>query len=98
MHAAVLQMFEEVRKEIQEGGRVFIILCFIEESKSKALEEVKAATKEYEYLLENNILGKDTKLGLLHGSLKSEEKEKVMQAFIRGEIQALVSTTLVEVS
>lgn len=93
-----MQMYEEVRKEIQAGGRVFIILCFINESKAEAMEEVKAATIEYEKLLSSQKLGKDTKIGLLHGSLKSEEKEAAMRDFVEGKTQALVSTTLVEVS
>lgn len=90
-------MYAEVRKEIEAKGRVFIILCFINESKAETMEEVKAATTEYKKLVDDKSLGKNTRIGLLHGSLKSEEKEAAMHDFATGKTQALVSTTLVEV-
>ena len=63
----------------------------IEESKA----ELKAAITEYERL--SREVFPTLKVGLLHGRMKSEEKEDVMERFRRGEIQILVSTTVIEV-
>jgi ATP-dependent DNA helicase RecG len=57
--------------------------------------EAKAAVEEYERL--QKVVFPDLKLGLLHGRLKSDEKETAMAAFKRGELDILVSTSVVEV-
>ena len=93
-----MQMYADVRKEIKAGGRVFMVSSFIDESKAETLDDVRAANQEYEDLVENEVLGKNVGIGLLHGRLKSEEKEQAMLAFATGQTQVLVSTTLVEVS
>jgi len=85
--------YEFVRGEIKKGRQVFIVLPLIEES--EAMAEVKAAKKEYERL--SKEVFPDLKLGLLHGKLKSEEKEKVMADFAQKKIDILVSTPVVEV-
>ena len=63
----------------------------IEESK----QELKAATAEYERLAK--IVFPKLRVGLLHGRLKNEEKEAVMERFRRGELDILVATTVIEV-
>jgi len=63
----------------------------IEESK----QELKAATAEYERLAKN-VFAK-LRVGLLHGRLKNEEKDAVMEQFRRGELNVLVATTVIEV-
>ena len=63
----------------------------IEESK----QELKAATAEYERLAKNVF--PELRVGLLHGRLKSDEKDSVMEQFRRGEMQILVATTVIEV-
>lgn len=85
--------YEFVRQEIKKGRQVFIVLPLIEES--EAIAEVKAAKKEYEQLSQE--IFPDLKLGLLHGKLKSEEKEKVMADFAEKKTDILVSTPVVEV-
>jgi ATP-dependent DNA helicase RecG len=62
---------------------------------SKALSELKAATEEHKRLSKN--IFPDLKLGLLHGRLKSTEKEKVMADFQAGKYDILVATSVVEV-
>jgi ATP-dependent DNA helicase RecG len=84
-------VWESVRREIATGRQAYIIYPVVEESK----QELKAATAEYERL-SKNIFPK-LKLGLLHGRLRSEEKEQVMEQFRSGQIQILVATTVVEV-
>lgn len=86
-------VFRFARQEIKKGRQVFIILPLVEES--SALSEVKAATTEYEKL--KTHVFPDFDIGLLHGRLKSAEKERVMKAFKEGNTQALVSTSVVEV-
>lgn len=85
--------YEWIKKQIAKGDQVFIICPFIEESES--MQTVKAATSEF------NRLRKDVfsnlTLGLLHGKLKSKEKDKVLQEFRNGKIDILVATPVVEV-
>jgi ATP-dependent DNA helicase RecG len=68
----------------------------IEQSKSaEAVRSLKAAIVEYERLQKGVFAG--LRLGLLHGRMRSAEKEEVMEAFRRGEVHILVSTTVIEV-
>lgn len=86
--------YEWIRKQIRETeSQVFIICPFIEESES--MQTVKAASKEYE-MLKKQIFP-ELKLGLLHGKLKSKEKQEVLSKFRDGEFDILVSTPVVEV-
>ena len=75
------------------GNQAFIICPFIEESES--LTSVKAATKEFENLRKNVFRGQ--KLSLLHGKLKSGEKEKILTDFKNKKYDILVATPVVEV-
>jgi ATP-dependent DNA helicase RecG len=84
-------VWESLRREIALGHQAYIVYPVIEESKL----ELKAAMEEYEHL-SKQVFPK-SKVGLLHGRLSSEEKDSVMQAFRRNEIQILVSTTVIEV-
>jgi ATP-dependent DNA helicase RecG len=81
-----------VRAQVEEGRQAFIICPLIEASDKS---EAKAATDEYRRLQKSVF--PDLKLGLLHGRMKSDEKEAVMAGFYRGETQVLVSTSVVEV-
>lgn len=73
--------------------KAFIICPFIEESES--LDTVKAAKSEFEYLKKDVF--PDLKLGILHGKLASEKKDKVMNDFKKGKMDILVATPVVEV-
>lgn len=84
-------VWESVRREIASGRQAYIIYPVVEESK----QELKAATAEYERL-SKNVFSK-LKLGLLHGRMRSEEKDEAMEQFRSGAIQILVATTVVEV-
>ncbi|MBI2621576.1 MAG: ATP-dependent DNA helicase RecG [Candidatus Levybacteria bacterium] len=86
--------YEWIKKQIKEkGSQVFIICPFIEESES--IVTVKAATKEFENLKKNVF--KNYKLALLHGKLKSKEKERVLSEFKNKKFDILVATPVVEV-
>lgn len=86
-------VFRFARQEIKKGRQIFVILPLVEES--AALSEVKAATTEYEKL--KTHVFPDFEMGLLHGRLKSAEKERVMHAFKNSDTKVLVSTSVVEV-
>jgi ATP-dependent DNA helicase RecG len=81
-----------LRRQVSNGRQAFIICPLIEESETL---EAKAATTEYERLSREVFL--DLKLGLLHGQMPGPEKEDVMRRFRSGELDILVSTSVVEV-
>ena len=86
--------YEWITKQIKlNKSQAFIICPFIEASES--MQAVKAANKEFEHL-KNNVFT-DFKLGLLHGRLKTNEKDKILNQFRTGKIDILVSTPIVEV-
>lgn len=79
----------------EKNEPTFIVCPLISESESETLEEVKAATVEFENL--TNGIFKGMKTGLLHGRMKPKEKEEVVRKFRNGEIKILVSTPVIEV-
>ena len=89
--AQLAGVWEFLRREVARGRQAFVLYPVIEESK----QELKAATLEYERLAKT-VFPK-LRVGLLHGRLKNDEKDAVMEQFRRGEIHILVSTTVVEV-
>ena len=84
-------VWESLRRQIDAGRQAFVLYPVIEESK----QELKAATAEYERLAKNVFPKR--RVGLLHGRLKNDEKDSVMEQFRRGEIDILVATTVIEV-
>ena len=86
------QVWDLIKKEIEEGRQAYIVYPLIDESETLS---AKAATIEAEKL-QQEVFPK-FKIGLLHGKLKNDEKEKVMKDFKDGKYDILVSTTVVEV-
>lgn len=82
-----------LREKMKEGRQAFIICPFVSESEN--FETVKAATSEFERLKKEVF--PDLKLGLVHGRLKSKEKENVLDKFSKGKLNILVATPVVEV-
>ena len=83
-----------IEKQIKENkSQAFIICPFIEESES--MVSVKAATKEFERLRKEVF--PNLTLGLLHGRMKTKEKDDVLHKFQKGILDMLVSTPVVEV-
>jgi len=85
------KLYEYIRTQIASGRQAYVICPLIEESEKidlkAAEEEVKALKKIFpEY-----------KVGLVHGRMKGEQKDKVMSDFLKGNIDILVSTTVIEV-
>jgi ATP-dependent DNA helicase RecG len=87
-----LKVYEGVRKLIQEGRQAYVICPLIDESDKL---QVRAAEAMAEHLQKDVF--PDLRVGLLHGRMKPAEKEAVMDAFRAGELQILVSTTVIEV-
>lgn len=83
-----------ISTKINQGEKVFIVTPLIEESDK--MEEVKAALTEFEET-QNLFPELKKQIGLLHGKMKSKEKEEIMHKFKTGEIEILVSTTVIEV-
>ncbi len=90
-----LDGYQWIRQKIKEGDQAFVICPLIEESTAETMLSVKAATKEYEYLATK--IFSNIKLGLLHGKIKSDEKDKIMKNFKAKKIDILVATPVVEV-
>ncbi|MFP8490204.1 ATP-dependent DNA helicase RecG [Gracilimonas sp. Q87] len=80
-----------VRQEVQDGGQVYVVYPLVEESEAL---DLKDATAGFERLKKRFP---EFRIGLLHGRMKTEEKDAVMKKFISNEIQILVSTTVIEV-
>lgn len=81
-----------IEKQVREGRQAYIICPMVEESEGLDAENVLDYTKKLQ-----GIFPKDIRISHLHGKMKPKEKNQVMEAFAAGEIQILVSTTVVEV-
>ncbi|MBQ4257660.1 MAG: ATP-dependent DNA helicase RecG [Clostridia bacterium] len=81
-----------LRKHIDAGYQCYIICPLIEEGESDM-----ASVEEYEQILRESPAFEGVRIGTLHGRMKNDEKNAVMSAFSKGEIDLLVSTTVVEV-
>jgi ATP-dependent DNA helicase RecG len=84
--------YATLRSEVEAGRQAYVVCPLVEGS---VKIEAKAATEELERLQSEELEG--LRLALLHGQLPSREKEAVMEAFRRGEIDVLVATTVIEV-
>jgi ATP-dependent DNA helicase RecG len=83
-------VYSFLKAQIDAGRQAYVVYPVIEES-----EDLKAAQKMHQHLSERVF--PTVRVGLLHGRLKTEERERVMDEFRRGEIKILVSTTVIEV-
>lgn len=81
-----------IKKQVAEGRQCYVICPMVEESEFLEAENVI----DYARMLQDE-LGNGIKVGHLHGKMKQAEKDDIMERFGRNEIQALVSTTVIEV-
>lgn len=84
--------YKFILEQIEAGSQIFIVYPLVEESEKL---DLKAATENYEKL--SSSIFKDKKVALLHGRMKSDEKDAIMKSFSAGKIDVLVSTTVIEV-
>lgn len=83
-----------IHKQITEGRQVFIVCPAIDENEERP-QELKSA-KEYSAELQEKVFP-DLRVGCIHGKMKPVDKDKTMKSFLNGEINILVSTTVIEV-
>lgn len=91
-HNQIGQSYQLIRQEVLKKRQAYIVFPLIEESETLS---AKAATTEAERLRQEVF--PELRIGLLHGKMRPEEKEAVMQRFATTELDILVSTTVVEV-
>lgn len=81
-----------IEKQVQMGRQAYVICPMVEESEGLEAENVTDYARKIQEVLPGEI-----KVEILHGKMKPKEKNRIMEAFASGEIQVLVSTTVVEV-
>ncbi len=85
------EVFDFVQQQVQKGHQAYVVYPLVEESENF---DFRNAVQQYEKL---KSYYKDLNWGLLTGRMSSEEKQWIMDSFLKGEIQVLVSTTVIEV-
>ncbi len=85
------RIYAFIRKNVDEGAQAYIVCPLVDEGESDLI-----SAKEYAEKLSTTAF-KGYNLGLIHGKLKAKEKDNVMNAFQRGEVQILIATTVIEV-
>ena len=86
------EVYSRLRQQVEQGRQAYVVYPIIEESEKI---DVRAATAMADHLA--NDVFPDLRVALLHGRMKQDAKDRVMQAFLRGEFDILVSTTVIEV-
>ncbi|MBN1466991.1 ATP-dependent DNA helicase RecG [candidate division KSB1 bacterium] len=86
------KIYDFVRQQVKSGAQVFTVFPLVEESEKS---DLKSAVESYEAMRATTF--KDYRVGLLHGRMKSDEKETTMASFKNGDIDILVCTTVIEV-
>ncbi|MEB3355089.1 MAG: ATP-dependent DNA helicase RecG [Cyanobacteriota bacterium] len=86
------QAYGLIREEVLRGQRAYVVLPLVEESENS---DLRSAVQVHEQLSSGELA--DLRVGLLHGRMASADKQAAIGAFVRGELQVLVSTTVVEV-
>jgi ATP-dependent DNA helicase RecG len=100
------EAYQFVREQVARGAQAFIVYPLIEDmesadepkagrTRSLFSGELRSAIRMYEHL--TRFVFPELRVGLLHGRLPSDEKEKTMQAFQAGDLRILVGTTVIEV-
>lgn len=87
------RIYKFIRKLVFQGRQVFVICPMVEENEALT-QELKSAQEHTEELRK---VFPDLKIGCIHGRIKAKEKDSVMASFVAGELDILVSTTVVEV-
>ena len=86
-------IYQFIEKQIAQGRQAYLVYPLVEESEK--LEDLKAATEMAEHF--QNDVFPHLKVGLIHGRMRAEEKQEIMERFKSNEINILVSTTVIEV-
>ena len=81
-----------IKKQVDEGRQAYIVCPLVEENEEMNLKSVTALAEKYK-----NEVFKDYSVEYLHGKMKNKEKDEIMERFKNGEIDILISTTVIEV-
>ncbi|MDO4832136.1 MAG: ATP-dependent DNA helicase RecG [Clostridia bacterium] len=87
-----MRAFGYIKKFLDEGRQAFVVCPLVEEGENEAL---LSASEYYEKIRKNEF--KDYRVGLLHGKMSAAKKQEVMERFVAGDIDLLVSTVVIEV-
>jgi ATP-dependent DNA helicase RecG len=86
------QVYEGVRRAVASGRQAYVVVPLVEETERS---DLKAATAMVEHLRREVFPGLE--IGMVHGRIHAEERDRVMHRFVAGEIPVLVATTVIEV-
>lgn len=84
-------LYRLIREEVKKGRQVYVVYPVIEESEKTDLRSATMGKEAFEKIFP------EFKVGLIHGRMKAREREQIMESFKRGEVDILVSTTVIEV-
>jgi len=84
-------LYEKIEKQLKEGRQMFVVTPLIVDSEVLVAASAEKVYKDMKLAFANR------RVGLMHGKLKSDEKNEVMEQFVAGKIDILVSTTVIEV-
>lgn len=87
------ELYTKIQREVRNGKQAYVVYPLVEESEK--MEELKAATSMAEHIQKDVF--PQLRVGLLHGQMKSVEKQEVMASFNARELDILVATTVIEV-
>lgn len=86
------EVYRLIQQEVEAGHQAYVVCPLVEESDKV---DLKAAKETFDYL--STSVFPDHRVGLVHGKLKEGEKDRIMLAFVAGECDILVSTTVIEI-
>lgn len=86
------QLYTTIEEKLEQGRQLFVVCPLIEESDQL---QAQSATNVYERLRTRDL--KRWRIGLLHGKLSAQEKQDIMEAFLKHDLDILVTTTVIEV-
>jgi len=86
-----VSLYEGIRREVSKGRQIYVVFPLIKESEKMDLQNLEDGFKDLQSIFPTYKMSK------VHGKMKAAEKEAEMQAFVKGETQMLVATTVIEV-
>lgn len=88
----IKSVLHKILEEIKENHQVYVVAPLIEEKEESNLNDVMKLKEKFEMAFNNKV-----SIGILHGKMKKDEKEEIMEKFKNNEIKVLISTTVIEV-
>jgi ATP-dependent DNA helicase RecG len=89
------ELYRRLRDAVEKGRQAYVVFPLVEESDKEGMEKIRDATSAAEELAQGPLAGLE--VGLLHGRMSGDDKDRMMRRFIEKKIQVLVATTVIEV-